>query len=185
MDPRLIWMFSDYPRNLGDLQLHEQRGGHTLSRHVGTTPQQDVERLMKNPSIRAAGSFLNRNVAQRAVEFAIQHPDNVVLLNEWMRSGRSQLTLNAVTDKIIGSVLTQAALRRGITQPAPAIGVRVILRRDPKMRCGFRIHTAYPVIATDGKIILPGQNFRRRYPIAARFDLGIELPGRAFILRPD
>lgn len=130
------------------LEFYEEHGGHTLRRHVGTSPQQDAERLQREPDIGAAGSFYTRDIAQAAMEATIR--DHAREIERWLREGgEGTFVAETFFQQRVGGVLSRAAYRRGITEPAPATGARIVLRRDDSLPGGFLVRTCYTVIAPD------------------------------------
>jgi hypothetical protein len=54
-----------------DLGPDEQRGGHTLARHIGRTDEQLRERLRRETQIVAASTYTDRAIAERVVARAL------------------------------------------------------------------------------------------------------------------
>jgi hypothetical protein len=134
--------------DIPSLDFYEQHGGHTLRRHVATTAQQDVQRLEREPDIGAAGSFLTQEIAQAALEATIR--DHAAEIERWLaRGGNGPFVAETFFKQQVGSVLTRAAFRRNITEPAPATGARIVLRRDDSLPGGFLVRTFYTVLAPD------------------------------------
>lgn len=127
------------------LAVYERNGdGHTLSRHCATSPEVECERLERHPFLRATGSFIDAPTAQHCVQACVNHPVNRLRLAFWRHSEDPRLVLGCTMTQPIGSVLTRLAYDAGQRAPAPASGVRVVLRRDPAYRAGFAVLTAYP-----------------------------------------
>jgi hypothetical protein len=128
---------------LEPLEVYERNGdGHTLRRHCGLAPGDEVRRLEHHPELRATGSFTDRATAQRAVEacVAANHP----LVAAWPWGARPRLVIAHAMDEVVGDVLTRAGCARGDVDPQPASGVRVVLQRNPRYTSGFAVLTAYP-----------------------------------------
>lgn len=127
------------------LDLYERRGdGHTVSRHCGTSPAVEADRLARHPLLPATGSFPDIATAQRSVEacVAARH----VEVARWRRGGRSRLVIDHDMGEVIGDVLQRARWAAGDTAPVPATGVRVVLRRNRRYPAGYAVLTAYPVL---------------------------------------
>jgi len=93
-----------------DLSLDEERGGHTLGRHVGRTDDQLRKRLEQEPNISAASTYTDRQTAEVAVGAAIA--ENLPKIQRWMERGARRP--NLVLD---------------YTDPNDAVG-RVMFRRS-------------------------------------------------------
>ena len=55
-----------------DLSADEQRGGHSLARHVGRADDQLRQRLRDQPNISAASTYPDRETAERVVESVLE-----------------------------------------------------------------------------------------------------------------
>jgi hypothetical protein len=131
-----------------DLEVYERYGGHTLRRHVDPSPSTDAGRLANQPYIHGAGTFTDRAIAQWAVEATLRRHRPEVL--HWLASGASgTLVIGATFAFPVGSELTREAWLLGRIQPAPARGVRVVLRRCDALPGGFLVLTAYPVLVLE------------------------------------
>ncbi|MGI8848156.1 MAG: RNase A-like domain-containing protein [Candidatus Dormibacteria bacterium] len=131
--------------DIPSLEFYEGVGGHTLRRHVGTTARHDVDRLEREPDIGAAGSFFDVDVADRAMREAIR--DHASSVEKWLRAGAPGIFVaETYFQEQVGSVLTRAALNRGIETPAPATGARIVLRGADDLPGRFLVRTCYPVI---------------------------------------
>lgn len=136
-----------------DLHVYEQNGGHTIRRHCNPDPAADVSRLQHERDIEAAGSFgapgMDREsrvrIAQAAIEQCVRyHSDD---MRRWLlRGAQGTYVAELYFTDAIGAVLTREAFRRGETQPAPATGVRIVLRHSPRLDGGFFVLTAYPLL---------------------------------------
>jgi hypothetical protein len=123
-----------------DLAIDEQRGGHTLSRHVGRTDDQLRQRLRDQPNISAASTYPDRDTAELAVgRILAQFTDRI---QSWTRrrGARPNLALRAESPRgpPVGRVL-----RRGDRTARPAHGAVVVLRWDPRDRT-YYVLTSYP-----------------------------------------
>ncbi len=122
-----------------DLARDEERGGHTLQRHIGRTDGQLNERLMLEPNISAASTWTDRPSAEETVARALRAQRDRV--QGWMRRGfpRANLALHFDAGHVIGR-----SLRRGDKEPVPCTGAVIVLRADREE--GFYVLTAYPEV---------------------------------------
>ena len=133
------------PVGVEPLDVYERRGdGHTLSRHCGTSPAVEAERLAHHPLLPATGSFPDASTAQRAVEACVAASATEV--TRWRRGRRSRLVLDHDMGDVIGDVLQRSRWAAGDLTPQPATGVRVVLRRNGRYQAGYAVLTAYPVL---------------------------------------
>jgi Bacterial CdiA-CT RNAse A domain len=141
--PRLV---RHAPIEVEPLEVYDRRGdGHTLSRHCGSSPEVEAERLLRHPQLPATGSFPDAATAQRSVETCVAANSECVEL--WRRGTGSRLAISHEMGEVVGDVLQRRRLLAGCTTPVPATGVRVVLRRNLTYRAGFAVLTAYPVIS--------------------------------------
>jgi CDI toxin RNase A-like protein len=127
------------------LRVYERWGdGHTVSRHCGTSPEVEAERLRRHPMLPATGSFPDVATAQRSVEGCVgaNRPE----VERWRRGGRSRLVIDHDMREVIGNVLQRSRWAAGDSAPLPATAVRVVLRRSRRYAAGFAVLTAYPVL---------------------------------------
>src|ERR1700739_1062832 len=68
-----------------DLSRDEERGGHTLKKHVGCTDGQLQERLGRETNISAASTWTNRDAAEAIVAEALDAEQGRI--ENWMRRG--------------------------------------------------------------------------------------------------
>jgi hypothetical protein len=130
------------PAERRDLGRDEQRGGHTLARHVGLSDDDLRDRLRREKRLAVASTFTDRVRAEEVVAEALAHSRDRV--RAWShRSGpRPNLTLDfrGVPDRVIGR-----SLRRGQTRVEPCIDAVIVLRiRWPDK--DFFVLTAYPEV---------------------------------------
>ncbi len=131
------------PVSVEPLEVYDRRGdGHTVSRHCGTTPQVEAERLAKRPWLEATGSFPDVATAQRCVEACVAA--HRALVERWRRGARPRLAISADMHEVVGDELRRSRWEAG-EGPQPATAVRVVLKRDRTYRSGFAVLTAYPV----------------------------------------
>lgn len=120
-----------------DLAADEARGGHTLQSHVGRTDEELAERLVREPAIRAASSFVDRPAAERVVGAALAA--NTARVAKWLRcaEGDTRLVLEHASPAPLGRTLSRGAA--AVTECSRA---RVVLERVPP--ASFYVLTSYP-----------------------------------------
>lgn len=126
-----------------DLALDEQRGGHTLSRHVGRTDEQLRQRLREQPNISAASTYPNRETAELVVGSVIEQSAGRIASWKRRTGSRPNLALRTAAEargSPIGRVLD-----RGRRTPRPAHDAVVVLRWDD-WRGTYYVLTSYPEI---------------------------------------
>lgn len=127
------------------LDVYDRRGdGHTVSRHCGTSPEVEAERLLRHPMLPATGSFPDVPTAQRSVEACVAA--NRAEVERWRRGGRTRLAIDHDMREVIGGVLQRSRWVTGDSAPVPATALRVVLRRCRRYPAGFAVLTAYPVL---------------------------------------
>lgn len=77
-----------------DLRRDEALGGHTLTRHVGRSDEQLVERLRREPQISAASTYTDELTARRTVALAIEQSRRRIDAWAARRGRRPNLALN-------------------------------------------------------------------------------------------
>ncbi len=119
-----------------DLARDEERGGHTLKKHVGRTDEQLQERLRRE-RISAASTWTDRGTAETTVA-EVLHAEQP-RIDGWVRRGypRSNLALHYDTGRSIGR-----SLRRGEEQTANCTSAVIVLRADGPD--SFYVLTTYP-----------------------------------------
>ena len=120
-----------------DLERDEQRGGHTLSRHVARTDAELMQRLERERNISAASTWTDRATAEETIAAALYAERGRV--NSWMRRGspRANLALHYSAEQTIGR-----SLRRGQSTSATCNAAVIVLRADGTNK--FYVLTAYP-----------------------------------------
>ncbi|CNF29584.1 Uncharacterised protein [Yersinia rohdei] len=121
----------------GGLAAHEKASGHLIARHVGQNDAQLATRLLNDPKVRVASTFSDRAVAESAISNAIGA--NQSAIGSFMKSNSNQIVIKYSSPTVIGSSMT-----RGSTSSQPVSNVSVVIRKDPTMPDGYRIHTGYP-----------------------------------------
>jgi hypothetical protein len=124
---------------LRDLTIDEQRGGHTLARHVGRTDAQLRQRLRDEPGISAASTYTDRDTAERVVALALTKSERKIAA--WAARGgtRPNLTLNVHVD---GEPIGRSIARRG-TGAEPCHDAIVVLRARGD---AYYVLTSYPEV---------------------------------------
>ena len=120
-----------------DLGRDEQRGGHTLARHVGRTDDELRERLARERNISAASTWTDRATAEAAVGQGLEAERNRV--DSWIRRGypRANLALHYNAGRVIGR-----SLRRGDARTAQCSSAVIVLRANGPE--SFYVLTTYP-----------------------------------------
>lgn len=120
-----------------NLEIDEQRGGHTLEKHVGRSDQELLERLERE-NISASSTWTDRALAEQAVGELLEHNSK---LDRWLlRQGRKP---NLVLD-YHGSPAHPVGrcIARGSRTPEPAFDALVVLKAYGEN--DFYVLTAYP-----------------------------------------
>ena len=120
-----------------DLTRDENRGGHTLSRHVGRTDADLRERLAREPHISAASTWTDRDTAEITIAEALRAERGRI--ESWARRGipRGNLALHYNAGRATGR-----SLRRGDSHTVNCTQVLIVLRADGPN--SFYVLTAYP-----------------------------------------
>jgi len=120
-----------------NLGRDEQRGGHTLTRHVGRTDDELRERLAHEGNISAASTWTDRGTAEAVVAEALASERSRV--DNWMRRGfpRANLALHYGAARVIGR-----SLRRGDSRTVDCSSAVIVLRADGPE--SFYVLTTYP-----------------------------------------
>jgi hypothetical protein len=123
-----------------NLAVDEQRGGHTLARHVGRSDFELRDRLRREPHISAASSYVDRAAAELMVGLALERERGRLESWERRRGSRPNLVLHvdAPRGPPIGRVL-----ERGASTAVPATSALVVLRWDTQDG-DFFVLTSYP-----------------------------------------
>ncbi len=123
--------------NRYDLARDEERGGHTLKKHVGRTDEQLQERLRQERNISAASTWPDRETAEVTVADALRAERGRI--ETWMKRGypRANLALHYDANRVIGR-----SARRGDNQTVNCTGAVIVLRADGLD--SFHVLTTYP-----------------------------------------
>ncbi|WP_344152072.1 RNase A-like domain-containing protein [Nocardioides koreensis] len=126
-----------WERESGWLARHEHSGSHTIDRHVGKTDEELLQRVNENPRPKFISTFPDTETAERGIQTLLRRHRREI--EEWLSHGRGPL----VPEGDLGFVTGRSASRNS-GDVFDVTGVRAVLRKDPSMPEGFRIHTAYP-----------------------------------------
>ena len=120
-----------------DLARDEERGGHTLKKHVGRTDAQLQERLERERNISAASTWTDRETAEVTVAEALRAEQ--VRIERWVTRGypRANLALHYEAGRMIGR-----SLRRGDERTVDCTGAVIVLRADGPE--SYFVLTTYP-----------------------------------------
>jgi Bacterial CdiA-CT RNAse A domain len=119
-----------------DLGRDEQRGGHSLARHVARSDEQLQERLRRE-HISAASTWTDRETAETTVAQALRSERGRI--ESWMQRGfpRANLALHYRAGHTIGR-----SLQQGESQTVPCCNAVIVLRADGPD--SFFVLTTYP-----------------------------------------
>ena len=123
-----------------NLAVDEQRGGHTLARHVGRTDLELRERLRRESHISAASSYVDRAAAELMVGLALDRERG--RLESWERRRGSRPNLVLHVDAPRGPPIGRVLLR-GAAAAVTATSALVVLRWDAEAG-DFFVLTSYP-----------------------------------------
>ena len=123
--------------NRYDLSRDEERGGHTLARHVARTDDELRERLAHERNISAASTWTDRETAETVVGETLAAERSRV--DGWMRQRypRANLALHYTVGRVIGR-----SLRRGDSRTVDCSSAVIVLRADGPQ--SFYVLTTYP-----------------------------------------
>ena len=128
---------SRFPSGCYDLGRDEERGGHTLARHVGRTDDELRERLARERNISAASTWTDRETAETVVAQALAEERGRV--DSWMRRGfpRANLALHYNAGRVIGRNMLRGDARTVVCSSAV-----IVLRADGPQ--SFYVLATYP-----------------------------------------
>jgi hypothetical protein len=120
-----------------DLSKDEQRGGHTLDKHVGRTDEQLRERLDRERNISAASTWTDRDAAEQTVGEALRQDQ--AQIERWEARGerRPNLALHFDAGRMIGR-----SMRHGDSTSSPCTRAVIVLKADGEN--SFYVLTTYP-----------------------------------------
>jgi hypothetical protein len=120
-----------------DLGRDEERGGHTLKKHVARTDEQLQVRLERERNISAASTWSDRETAETVVAEALVAEHGRI--EKWSRRGypRANLALHYDAGRAIGR-----SLRRGEVATVDCTSAVIVLRADGPD--SFYVLTTYP-----------------------------------------
>jgi len=119
-----------------DLSRDEERGGHTLRKHLARSDEELRERLAEEPHISAASTWSDRETAEETVAAALNAERDRI--ERWTRRGdrRPNLALHFDAGRVVGR-----SILRGAEQSVPCTEAVIVLRADGG---GFFVLTTYP-----------------------------------------
>jgi hypothetical protein len=119
-----------------DLSRDEERGGHTLRKHVGRTDAELRERLARERDISAASTWTDRAAAEETVAEALRADNGRI--SSWIGRGgrRPNLALHFDAGRVVGRSLV-----RGADRMVPCTQAVIVLRADGD---GYYVLTTYP-----------------------------------------
>jgi CDI toxin RNase A-like protein len=120
-----------------DLSRDEQRGGHTLNKHVGRTDDELRQRLEREQNISAASTWTNRDAAEQTVGEALRV--NREKIQNWQTRGypRPNLALHFDAGKVTGR-----SMRHGDSRSTPCTSAVIVLKAASPT--SFYVLTTYP-----------------------------------------
>jgi hypothetical protein len=120
-----------------DLARDEERGGHTLAKHVGRSDDELRQRLDRERNISAASTWTDREAAEETVGAALRQEHNRI--DSWERRGypRTNLALHFDAERAIGR-----SMRHGDANSSPCTQAVIVLKADGPE--SFYVLTTYP-----------------------------------------
>jgi RHS repeat-associated protein len=120
----------------GGLEFHRSRGGHAIERHVERSEAQLRARLIDEPNIPIASTFLNRTEAEAALSNVIR--SNRETIDGFLAGNANNLVINQRMSAPAGvGVLRQSGTLE------PLFSIRLVLRRDSTSPLGYFILTGF------------------------------------------
>ena len=120
-----------------DLLRDEERGGHTLAKHVGRSDDELRQRLERERNISATSTWTDRGVAEETVSAALRQEHHRI--ESWERRGypKSNLALHFNAGRVIGR-----SMRHGDATSSPCTNAVIVLKTDGPE--SFYVLTSYP-----------------------------------------
>lgn len=148
-DARLIFVGdTDDQRYKVDLLAEQGRRGHTVTRHVGKTDDELLERIRKSQwRTFVAHGGLKRNGSFSSIETANDFVNQTILANKSIVDRVASRTLGyAFITKEFGYKTGREAYSTddGVLYMRDTTGVGVLLIHEPTLSRGFRVRTAHP-----------------------------------------
>ncbi|MGG3846409.1 RNase A-like domain-containing protein [Aeribacillus composti] len=122
----------------GGLAAHEARGGHLISRHVGKTDAELLQRLKDNPKITGASTFKDRATAEKVASEVLNDPNNKKIIQAWLSNPKSKSTLVLPYQ---GTEIIGRGVHKGSTTVEHMSNAKIVLKKD---EAGNFILTGYP-----------------------------------------
>jgi Bacterial CdiA-CT RNAse A domain len=120
-----------------DLSRDEERGGHTLAKHVGRSDDELRQRLDRERNISAASTWTDRAAAEETVGAALRQEQRKI--GAWQSRGdpRANLALHFDAGRVIGR-----SMRHGSENSSPCTNAVIVLKAaGPE---SFYVLTTYP-----------------------------------------
>ncbi|MHB9862277.1 RNase A-like domain-containing protein [Streptomyces sp. YIM S03343] len=133
------------PKYRADLAGDEgQKNAHTLAKHVEKTDRELRARMRAERGIGGSSSYISPEAAQDFADRALIERQHDV--RRWLENTtRRQIEVEwDFGDEVTGRSMSREDFIRG-TGPHNVHKVLLLLRRDPDMPSGYRIHTSYPI----------------------------------------
>jgi len=122
-----------------DLDADELKHGHTLSKHVGRSDAELIERLRSEPELASASTWTDKETAERCVGMALAHHDEEIAA--WLRrKSDPKLAIDYSGDSHIS---IGRSMRRGEKVSRPCSKARIVLALEHKSG-GYFVLTSYP-----------------------------------------
>ena len=122
----------------GGLAAHEAAGGHLITRHVGKTEVELLNRVSRG-NVRTASSFTDRTTAEVITSKAID--TNQSKINNYLSgSQKGYLEIDYKSSSTVG-----ISISKGQTSATQVSNARIIIAREPSMPTGYRVITGYPI----------------------------------------
>jgi Bacterial CdiA-CT RNAse A domain len=132
----------DQSPSVHDLSVDESMGGHTLTRHVGKTDAELLDRLRREPQISSASTYVDRATAERVVGATLASAGG--RLKAWLgRDGRRPNLALHYSNR--GSQPIGRSLSRGHETSTLCDRALVVLRWDER-HDRFYVLTSYPEV---------------------------------------
>ncbi len=129
---------TDFKANVGrTLIYHENIGGHTITRHVGKTEAELINRLNLEPNLRMASSFTDIQTAEKAISMIVYK--NTQEFSKFMASDKHKLVITGDAGFNVGKVVNRQNLSSDTSSKAT-----VVIIKDPIEYRGWRVLTAFP-----------------------------------------
>jgi len=127
-----------------DLSRDEQRGGHTLAKHVGRSDDELRQRLDREGNISAASTWTDRAAAEETVGAALLQEQRKIDAWEGRGYPRANLALHFNAGRVIGH-----SMRHGDAASSLCTNAVIVLKADGPE--SFYVLTTYPEDSDDAR----------------------------------